>query len=334
MTIGVLLPLVLSLVLGVGGPRLAQAMRPALAVRLLAVGAVSAALASGFALTVVALFVLAGVRDVAALGHWSSADVRAFPDVPWPVGLAAAGAVAGLLVAAAVHTVRAGTQLWTAEVLCRRLGSTQRGDRPVVVEDDTPDAYAVPGIRGQVVVTTAMLAALSSAERQVLLAHEASHLAHRHHLWIQLAELAAVANPLLRRLPAVVRHASERWADEDAARAVGDRRTTARAIARAALARTAARGGVSGTSGSLASTGGDVPRRVRALLDPPRLRWSALAAALLTATVLVALVCTALVGSTTEDRFEHAHLAQAQRTSSAVLPAPAPGSAPLATGRA
>ena len=75
----------------------------------------------------------------------------------------------------------------------------------------------MPGIRGRIVVTTAMFAALTAAERDVLLAHEAAHLNHRHHLWIQFVELAAVANPLLRRLPPVVRHAAERWADEDAA---------------------------------------------------------------------------------------------------------------------
>ena len=35
-------------------------------------------------------------------------------------------------------------------------------------------------------------------ERAVLLAHEAAHLIGRHHLYLQVAELAAAANPLLR----------------------------------------------------------------------------------------------------------------------------------------
>ena len=313
MTVAVWSPLMVSLVLGIGGPQLARSMRPAVAVRMLTAGAVTAALAMGFSLAVVTLFLLAGVRDIAVLGHWSTAELHVFPGVPWPVGLAAAGVVAGLLTAAAVHTVRAGSQLWTAELLCRRLGSDRYEDRPVVVDDDTPEAYAVPGIRGRVVVTTAMFAALTTAERRVLLAHEASHLTHRHHLWIQLVELAAVANPLLRRLPPVVRHATERWADEDAARTVGDRRITAHAIAHAALAHTAAHRHGSRTSGvfaSLAATGGDVPRRVYALLNPSPLRWSALAAAVLTAAMLAALSSSAVVGTTTEDRFERAHAAQ------------------------
>ncbi len=313
MTVAVVVPLVVSLLLGVGAPHLAQAMRPAVAVRCLTTGAVTAALAMGFSLTVVAMFLLAGVRDIAVLGHWSPAELQVFPDVPWPVGLAAAGMVAVLLIAAAVHTIRAGTQLWSAEILCRRLGAARCGDHPVVVDDDTPDAYAVPGIRGQVVVTTAMFAALTGAERDVLLAHEAAHLTHRHHLWIQLAELAAVANPLLRPLPPVVRYAVERWADEDAARTVGDRRLTAHAIAHAALAGLAAHrreSRMADYSVFLAATGGDVPRRVRALLHPPALRWSQPTAAMLTAVALAAFASSAVVGSTTDHRFERAHVAQ------------------------
>jgi len=309
MKVAVLVPLVVSLLLGVGGPVLAPALRPAAAVRFLTVGAVTAALAMGFSLTVVAMVVLAGVRDIAVLQHWSPAELQIFPDVPWPVGLAAAGVVVVLLIAAAVHAVRAGTQLWSAEILCRRLGAAQCEDLPFLVADDTPDAYAVPGIRGRIVVTTAMFAALTAAERDVLLAHEAAHLNHRHHLWIQLVELAAVANPLLRRLPPVVRYAAERWADEDAAQAVGDRRLTAHAIAHAALAGLAARRREPRTSGDsviLAATGGDVPRRVHALLHSPRLRWSRPAAAMLTAVAFAACASSAIVGSSTEHRFERA----------------------------
>jgi len=44
-----------------------------------------------------------------------------------------------------------------------------------------------------------MLRARPPDERRVLLAHEDSHLRHRHHLFTQLADLAATANPLLRR---------------------------------------------------------------------------------------------------------------------------------------
>jgi Zn-dependent protease with chaperone function len=328
MTVAVLVPLVVSVLLGVGGPVLAPALRPAAAVRCLTVGAVTAALAMGFSLTVVAMVVLAGVRDIAVLGHWSPAELQIFPDVPWPVGLAAAGVVVVLLMAAAVHTVRAGTQLWSAEILCRRLGAARCGNLPFLVADDTPDAYAVPGIRGRIVVTTAMFAALTAAERDVLLAHEAAHLNHRHHLWIQFVELAAVANPLLRRLPPVVRYAAERWADEDAAQAVGDRRLTAHAIAHAALAGLAARRREPRTSGDsviLAATGGDVPLRVHALLHPPQLRWSRPAAAMLTAVAFAACASSAIVGSSTEHRFERAHAGHAQNLAATATADPTAG---------
>lgn len=311
MTIAVLVPLVLSVLLGVGGPVLAPAMSPAAAVRGLTVSAVTAALAMGLSLTVVAMLVLARVRDIAVLGHWSPAELQTFPDLPWPVGLAAAGVVATLLMAAAAHTARAGTQLWNAEILCRRLGATHDHNRPYVVADDTPNAYAVPGIRGRIVVTTAMVAALTDAEQDALLAHEAAHLHHRHPLWIQLVELAAVANPLLRRLPPAVRHAAERWADEDAAHTVGDRRLTAHALAHAALAAHRPDAGTNKDSLVLPATGGDVPRRVRALLHPPQLRWSRPGALVLTAVALTACASSAIIGFSTEHRFEHAHTEQA-----------------------
>ena len=73
-----------------------------------------------------------------------------------------------------------------------------------------------------------MLRALSADERRVVLAHEAAHLARHHHLYVQLADLAAAANPLLRSTARGVRLAVEREADEVAAAEVGDRRLVAR----------------------------------------------------------------------------------------------------------
>lgn len=64
-----------------------------------------------------------------------------------------------------------------------------------------------------------------------------------------------------------VRRSVERWADEDAARAVGDRTLTACTVARVAVLVKAR------TVDGVAATGGDVPDRVRALLAaPPRRR--------------------------------------------------------------
>jgi hypothetical protein len=138
--------------------------------------------------------------------------------------------------------------------------------RPLdVIETDEPIAYAVPGERGAVVVSTGMLRALAPPERRVLLAHERSHLRHRHHRYLAVVDVAAAALPVLRPLRAQVRFSIERWADEDAARDVGDRHLTARAIARAALAQADWQPQV-----ALALAGLGVPARVEALLaDAP-----------------------------------------------------------------
>ncbi|MER7187485.1 M56 family peptidase, partial [Streptomyces hyaluromycini] len=68
----------------------------------------------------------------------------------------------------------------------------------------------------------------------------------------------------LRPLRTAVVYTAERWADEEAARSVADRRTVARAIGRAALL---SAGTPAPTLAALAGTG-PVPRRVAALLGP------------------------------------------------------------------
>jgi len=137
-----------------------------------------------------------------------------------------------------------------------------------------------------------MLRALSAPERQVLLAHERAHAGGSHYLFTSAARLAAAANPLLRPVAAEVAYTVERWADERAAAATGDRPLTARAIARAALATSAAPPGRTGPATALGLVtqeeeetssdegshrhrrpslrgAGPVPRRVAALLGPP-----------------------------------------------------------------
>ncbi|MFF5404458.1 M56 family metallopeptidase [Streptomyces misionensis] len=138
--------------------------------------------------------------------------------------------------------------------------------RVAVLPDPAPYAYALPGgRRDRIVVSTAMLASLTSRERRALFAHERAHLAARHHRHLLLARLAACANPFLLPLCTAVAYTAERWADEEAARAVGSRRVVARAIGRAALAGT--RGAPAPTLPALAAPG-PLPRRVAALLGP------------------------------------------------------------------
>lgn len=140
-----------------------------------------------------------------------------------------------------------------------------------VLPDEVPYAYALPGSPGRIMVSSAMLACLTTAEQQALLAHERAHLAGRHHRLLLAAQLAGCANPLLRPLRTAIAYSTERWADEEAADHTGDRRLTARAVGKAALIANRA------TAPAVAAfaTIGPVPRRVAALLGPvpPEQGW-------------------------------------------------------------
>jgi Zn-dependent protease with chaperone function len=150
-----------------------------------------------------------------------------------------------------------------------RAARTQAGSGPAagdlcVVDSPRPDAYALPGRPHRIVVTTAMLRSLDGPEREALFAHERAHNEGGHHYFLAAAELAAHCHPALRD---TIRLAAERAADEAAATSVGDRRLTARAIARAALAGQAAR--AERPDFAAAATTGPVPQRVQALLAKP-----------------------------------------------------------------
>jgi beta-lactamase regulating signal transducer with metallopeptidase domain len=227
--------------------------------------------------------------------------------VPAAAGCLAAVTVCGLMLAALRRAALSCRDLVLAAVTCWRLKSAAAG--LVVIDDEEPDAYTLPGFGGRVVVSTAMLRALSTDERRVLLAHEAAHLRCGHHLWVQAAELAAAADPLLRPGARAVRAAVERWADEVAAAEVGDRALAARALARAALAR-AARRKPAPRGVALAAADSPVADRARALLAeaPPQRR------ALASVVVALMLVTLAAVGITSRDaeaRFEAAQTAYA-----------------------
>ncbi len=180
------------------------------------------------------------------------------------------------------------------------------------------------------VITQGMVDALDGAERQVLLAHEHAHASGAHYLFTAAARLAAAANPLLRPVAAAVGYAVERWADERAAAQVGDRVLTARAIARAALATTAAPPGRDPTLAALGIIGscgreparpanasrasalrgaGPVPRRVAALLAPA----PGLSRLLLAATVLLAALSVAGALEAALDLHQLIEVAQAAR---------------------
>lgn len=272
MHLAVYLPLLAPLLAAGSAGWLAERMAPRWATWLLATAAVVLAVAGGVALTALAATAIAQLPPVAALGHWSVAVLRREDPASLDLALVASAAALAALVAA----VRTLCLRIRALVAAARTARCLPGARQLVVLDDpTPDAYAVPGRPGRIVISTGMYDALDPGERRVLFAHERAHLTCRHHLFVAAAQLAAATNPLLRPLAAAVGYSTERWADERAAQATGDRPLTARTVGKAALLSThhprATALAVTGDSPrhrGLRRTG-PVPRRVAALLSPP-----------------------------------------------------------------
>ncbi|MGV9263792.1 M56 family metallopeptidase [Kitasatospora sp. NPDC003701] len=243
----------------------------------LALAGAAVLLAGGTAAALVALF---HVPFLASLERLPLSRVL----VEWPAVVPVSGVAGVVLAVQAVLLV--GRWREHRALLARAWGSTGDGvaDGDVlVVPGADAEAFALPAFRGRpgrVVVTAGMVRALGPAERQVLLAHERAHLAGRHHLLSAVTDLAAAVHPALRGLREALGFHLERWADEAAAGAVGDRRLAATAIARAALAGSAV-GRAGGSRNPLLSVGaGPVPQRVEALLGsvPRRPRGRALRA--------------------------------------------------------
>ncbi|MEV4615511.1 M48 family metalloprotease [Kitasatospora sp. NPDC049258] len=267
MTWAVWAPLLLPWITAPAARRLATLLPPRPAALLLALCAAIAGVLAGAATALLATGALLHLPLVAASGHLSPALL---PDGPVAVGLGAAAVPGCVLIAsAAVVTLRRHRLRHLHDEL-RGAASSRAGD-VLVLADDGADAYALPGRPGRagiVVVTSGMLRRLDDEERAVLLAHERAHLACHHHLLALVADLAACLHPALRGIREPLAFQAERWADEAAAAAVGDRRLVARAVGRAALAASAAPA-ARRPGAVFAATAGPVPRRMASLLAPP-----------------------------------------------------------------
>jgi Peptidase family M48 len=226
-------PLLCALAVALAASRIARRASP----RAGSTALVAAALASAAAADV-ALGALVGARlldaePLAALLRWRAERPHPIP-VPVPISLLAAVALAALAAAAGVDWRRSRR----AVRHLRSLHATAPPGELMIVRSPAALAHALPGIGkspGRILVSDGMLRTLDSGERRVLLAHERSHLRHRHDCYRRLVRIAARINPLVRPVVAATDFLLERWADEDAAGAVGSRRLTARAVARAAL---------------------------------------------------------------------------------------------------
>ncbi|MFI6647606.1 M56 family metallopeptidase [Streptomyces sp. NPDC050529] len=232
---------------------------------------------------------LAGALTVSALAHLGHL-IRPLNVVPPVVAYPATALAVGTLFVCACAVARAALrqlrQYRTAHAQLRNAPSA--GDLSVL-DSPEPDAYALPGSPGRIVVTSGMLRTLDGPEREALLAHERAHLAGRHHYFLAAGDLATRCHPAMSGLREAIGLAVERVADEAAATAVGDRNLTARAIGRAALARNA--GDSTRPVFAAGAAGGPVPQRVKALLQP-----AATSRRLAVAAAGLLLVCSAVTG--------------------------------------
>ncbi|MEE1942538.1 M56 family metallopeptidase [Streptomyces sp. TRM 70361] len=265
MGVFVFLPLVLPLTAWPIARLAEQHLHPRTATVLLSVAAGVLAVCSTVCLALLMVVGTAQLPGNPLPDGWSDEEVREAVPYDEVAGRAAIPALLAVVVACA-------RTLWAHRRVRRRSVRAlagARGRSVAVLPDGEPYAYALPagrGGQGRVVVSTAMLSCLEGGERRALFAHERAHLAGRHHRFLLAVHLAARANPFLRPLRTAVSYTAERWADEEAAEAVGSRRTVARAVGRAALVSRAA--GRPAAAPVHFAAAGPVPRRVAALLEP------------------------------------------------------------------
>lgn len=257
MTVELLAPAILAVVAGATGGWLRRRLPPRAAVALLTLVAVASSAAVVWALSLVVIGGVLGAPDVLAQLRWCRRVLSAGHEAPAAVALSAAAFLGAGVVRMIAFELR-----WRRTVRCHddAVGGV------AIVDVECPVAFSVPGREGTVVVSSGLLAMLAPEEQAALFAHEHCHLDRRHHRYLRAAGLAAAVVPVLGRLARNVRFATEREADEAAARAVGDRRTVARAIAAAAI----------GTPvGRHAMALGDhaVAERVEELLYPRKPAW-------------------------------------------------------------
>jgi Zn-dependent protease with chaperone function len=226
------LPVVCALALAALSRPVARRLPPALAARALTAGLTVITLSTVWAAGLLCVVRLCQVPTIARDSHLAGAVIAAGDPIPQTVS-EIAGLILMVIVAISISVTlcrqRATRHLQALASACEAAGDL------VVLPVAEPVAVALPGREGKVVVSAGLLRSLDATGRAVLLAHERSHLAHRHDRYTAIAALAAAVNPLLRGVRRDITFALERWADEDAACSIGDRKTVATTLSIAAL---------------------------------------------------------------------------------------------------
>jgi Zn-dependent protease with chaperone function len=219
----------------------------------------------------------ARVPAIARIGGWSSRYVDRATRIPLGVNLVAV--VVGVVIVIRVVKVIL-VQASRVREARAALEALSLSSESAVVEiaDAEPYAHAVTAWRPRaqrVVVSSGMVAALGPVGLDPVLAHEQSHVRHHHSLFGLASVLSVSINPLLRWAARDLDYELERWADEDAAAAIG-RPEVVEALRRAARARLDHR--PTSERSAIGFSGHGVAARLEALLDEPaHARWMAFA---------------------------------------------------------
>ncbi|MFI8996627.1 M56 family metallopeptidase [Streptomyces sp. NPDC053542] len=191
-----------------------------------------------------------------AYGAWAA---------PLAVLLACGGAWTAVVLTREVRAARARRKQRRADVALRSplLPGEERTDEPLVVlEGDRAEAWWLPGLSPQLVVTTAALRRLNGDQLDAVIAHEKGHARARHHLLLHCATALAVGFPQVPVFAAFqdqVHRLVELCADDMASRRFG-RLTTALALVELNEDR--------GVFGPCPAQCAQVPARVDRLLAP------------------------------------------------------------------
>lgn len=242
-------PLLVTLAVAAIATSAHRRLPPRLATRFVSMSLVLVVLAAVPTALVVAIAFLAHAPVVGVGFEWCAQAMGLHGSVPVWLGLP----VVALIAVGAVRSLRLLRQHRTF-----RLDES----RPIhVAHSHKPYAVTLPGRAGQIVISTAMVDLLDDDEQRIVLAHEQAHARFRHDRYLLTAELAAAALPPLRALAKRVNYSIERWADEAAAAACGDRKLVAITLGKVALQTNPPT--VAGFSGL------GVASRMGALLEPP-----------------------------------------------------------------
>lgn len=240
-------------------PRLGIAVWQALTVTV-----VASALLAGLVLAIPCLRVWsdwASLRDcvMSARAQYASVGGAIASTAGWVLTLGAMGRLAWF-------TGTAVTRSWRSRARHDEVLAVvgRRGPVPgmVLLDDDRPAVFCVPG-RRRIVFTTGALRRLDRSQLDAVLAHERAHLAGRHHLVIILAGGLRAAFPHFPFFAAAASQISclvEMAADDTAARRA-HRLTLAGALLALAAARVPA--------GTLGAGGTAGAQRIRRLIDSP-----------------------------------------------------------------